>query len=420
MNNKKGSTSIFLAFILTAMIALTAAFIYAAKQTAVFSSCDGLLTLAGKSLLSEFDLNLKASYGLFAFEANGSQMKSDILDYTDYSLHTLQSGRATPIENINVETGNYSLGVPAVLKKQILDYMKFAMAEQIFQSESDVKSEIEKEETGGKPPDAKRERTLRNQKVRNMLPSAALKGSGTGFVQWIKEQGSRLASIEEVFRESSQAYLINRYILEHFKYGLDNATGGPQERNTFFDHEVEYILEGNCSNKKNKEEVRKGLVLMRSSLNAAYLYLDSEKRAATLAAAELLTPGPMAAVTQAILTGTWALAEAENDVKLLGQGKPVNLFKSKSTWATDLNSVLTNKAQGCIDIGSREGLFYRDYLMIFLNLENEAIKLARVMDLMQINMKGIYNRDFLLSSCACGFYLKVQINGKERTYDFKY
>lgn len=417
MNNKKGSTSIFLVFILTAMIALTAAFIYAAKQTTVFSYCDGLLNLAGKSLLSEFDLNLKAVYGLFAFDANGSQMKSDILDYTEYSL---QSGGSTQIGNISVETGGYSLGNPAVLKEQILDYMKFAMAEQIFKSEAKVKSKEKSREAHKKPQDTKKDRTLRNRKIRNTLPSAALEGSGMGFVQWVKELGSRLGNIEEMFRESSQVYLVNRYILEHFKYGLGSAAGGPEEKNTFFDHEVEYILEGDCSNKKNKEEVRKGLVLIRSSLNAAYLYLDSEKRAATLAAAELLTPGPMAAVTQAALTGTWALAEAENDVKLLAQGKPVVFFKNKATWATDLDSILKNQTKGCIDTGSREGLFYRDYLMIFLYLENETVKLARVMDLMQINMKGTYNRDFLLSSCACGFHLKAQINGKERTYDFKY
>lgn len=417
MNNKKGSTSIFLVFILTAMIALTTAFIYAAKQTAVFSYCDGLLNLAGKSLLSEFDLNLKTAYGLFAFEANGSQMKSDILDYTGYSL---QSGDHPPIKNISVDAGGYSLGIPTVLKEQILDYMKFAMAEQIIKPEADAKSQTKKEETYEKPQSTKKDRTLRNEKIQTTLPSAALQGSGTGFVQWIKELGSRLGSIDEMFKESSQSYLVNRYILEHFKYGLDNTTGGPQEKNTFFDHEVEYILEGNYSNKKNKEEVRKGLILMRSSLNAAYLYIDTEKRAATLAAAELLTPGPMAAVTQAVLIGTWALAEAENDAKLLGQGKTVVLFKSKSTWATDLDSVLNNKTKGCIDTGSREGLSYRDYLMIFLHLEHETIKLSRVMDLIQINMKGTYNQDFLLSSCVCGFHLKAQINGKEKTYDFKY
>lgn len=417
MNNKKGSTSIFLMFILTAMIALTAAFIYVAKQTAVFSYCDGLLNLAGKSLLSEFDLNLKSAYGLFAFEANGNQMKSDILDYTGYSL---QSDSNTQIGDISVETEGYSLGTPAVLKEQILDYMKFAMAQQVFKPESAAKSKAETDETHEKPQAEKKDRTLRNQKIRGTLPSASLEGDRMGFVQWVRELGSRLGSIEEIFKESSQAYLVNRYILEHFKYGLDSATGGPEEKSTFFEHEVEYILEGDCSNKKNKEEVRKGLVLMRSSLNAAYLYLDSEKRAATLAAAELLTPGPMAAVTQAALTGTWALAEAENDAKLLAQGKPVVFFKTKSTWATDLDSVLNNKTKGCIDTGSRSGLSYRDYLMIFLHLENETLKLTRVMDLMQINMKGTYKQDFLLSSCACGFYLKAQINGKERTYDFKY
>ena len=97
-------------------------------------------------------------------------------------------------------------------------------------------------------------------------------------------------------------------------------------------------MEGDYSNEKNYEKTRRGLVLFRSSLNAIYLYVNPQKRAETLAAAEILTPGPAAVVTQAVLIGTWSLAEAENDAKLLERGKPVALFKDDRTWATDLQS----------------------------------------------------------------------------------
>ena len=87
----------------------------------------------------------------------------------------------------------------------------------------------------------------------------------------------------------------------HFKNKIDRPSSEP----SFFENEVEYILEGDYSNEKNYEKTRRGLVLFRSSLNAIYLYVNPQKRAETLAAAEILTPGPAAVVTQAVLIGTW-------------------------------------------------------------------------------------------------------------------
>lgn len=405
MNNKRGSVSIFLALILTAMIAVTAGLIYGAKHAAAFSFCDGVLNLSGKSILSEFSLELKQDYGLFAFENSGSSLKRDLAEYIGYAL---DQNDAAEVGNLRVDTGDYSLGNIRVFKDQILEYMKFAMANSLLEGP--------KEEAHTQQEEGKSGRTLRNKKIIHGLPSAPLSDSRSVFSQWADSLASRIGNVDEVFRENTKSYLVNRYMIETFKHARESR----KEHSTFFEYEVEYILEGNYSDQKNLAGVRRGIVLMRSGLNAAYLYLNSEKRNIILAAAELLTPGPAAAVTQAALTGTWALAEAENDAGLLLQGKPVAFFKSDDSWATDLDSILKGSINGCVDTGCREGLYYKDYLMIFLHVQSEPVKLYRAMDLIQINMKGNYREDFLLQWCSCGLQLKAEISGKERVYDFKY
>ena len=81
MNNKRGSTSVFLVFILTSMIFLIAAFIYAAKEISSESYEDGLLGLASRSVLSEFHTELKERYDIFAFESHGMEAERDIRGY---------------------------------------------------------------------------------------------------------------------------------------------------------------------------------------------------------------------------------------------------------------------------------------------------------------------------------------------------
>lgn len=413
--NKKGSTSIFLLFILAAMVMMATAFVYAAKRVALTSYCDGLLHLAGRSVLSEFDLELKERYGLFAFERTGGQVVQIVEEDVNYALQLEDEPR---LKEIQVDFDK-QLGNAAVIKGQILAHMKFALASDVLdrvvdnrdQEAGDSSKESEKNRKDGT-----KDRTLRNRKIIDSLPSFPLKDSTFGFVEWVEQVKSQLGDLESIFDNTKDAYLVNRYIMEHFK----NAQGGPDEYDTFFTNEVEYILEGDYSNKENYDQVRKGIVLLRSGLNAVHLYLDGEKQAETLAAAEMLTPGPGALLTQAVMIGTWSLAEAENDARLLEKGKPVALFKDKSTWATDLDAVLNDWNEGCIDTGNDKGLHYEDYLMVFLHFQDETVKLARVMDLIQINMKGTYERDFLIKTYNGGFRMKANVSGKERAYEFKY
>ena len=97
MRNKKGSASVFLVFILTAMVALTAVFIYAAKRAAVISYGDGILNLACRSALSEFNLELKDRYGLFAFEKTGEEVEAQIKE--DSGLRAARSSRGARQQN---------------------------------------------------------------------------------------------------------------------------------------------------------------------------------------------------------------------------------------------------------------------------------------------------------------------------------
>ncbi|MCB6993159.1 DUF5702 domain-containing protein [bacterium 210820-DFI.6.37] len=406
--NKKGAVSVFLLMILTAMIAMTAAFIYAARESAVRSFGDGVLNLSMRSVLSRFDLDLKQRYGLFAFEETG-QEAAILRSFADYSFS--DSGIAR-LEKIEVSEGEYSLGNFQVLKKQVMAHMKLAAAK-------DLLSNLEKRnlnKKSGEKTKGIRDRTLRNRKIIEGLPSAPFRDSSPGLSDRIEELKSNLGSVGEVFDKTKDSYLLDRYILLYFK----SLTTGPEEEASFFDCEVEYILEGACGNKENREKTQQGLVLFRSALNAVFLYTNPEKRAETLAAAELLTPGPAALITQTVLIGTWSLAEADNDVRLLSAGKPVALLKSNESWAIDLDAVLNNKTEGCVDTGNRNGLYYEDYLMIFLHFMNEKLKLARMADLIQINMKGTCDRDFLIRGSGGGLRLKAKINGREYEYDTEY
>ena len=70
--------------------------------------------------------------------------------------------------------------------------------------------------------------------------------------------------------------------------------------------------------------------------------------------------------------------------------------------------------------GNSKGQDYEDYLRFILSFTERKVKLARIMDLIQINMKGNHNRDFLIREYNCGFRLEAEINGNRFSYDHVY
>ncbi len=202
----------------------------------------------------------------------------------------------------------------------------------------------------------------------------------------------------------------------HFKNAQNQNTG----KETFFLNEAEYILKGKMSDEDNRKAFRGDLLLLRNVPNLIFIYGDPVKKAELTAAAALITPGPGAIITQLILAEAWALAESENDVRLLEHGKKVPIYKTSITWAVDLQSIVDNKEVEYIDTKSTTGLTYQGYLQVFLFFQDKSTQLTRVMDLIQINMQGNYDGSFLIRDYNLGFDFKAKIDGREYAYKHKY
>src|SRR5665648_151183 len=76
MISKKGFSSVFLTMVFGSMIMLTFAFINISSMKAMESSCNAVFSLAGQSILSEFDLTLKEKYGLIAFGLDNKEIEN--------------------------------------------------------------------------------------------------------------------------------------------------------------------------------------------------------------------------------------------------------------------------------------------------------------------------------------------------------
>ena len=95
-------------------------------------------------------------------------------------------------------------------------------------------------------------------------------------------------------------------------------------------------------------------------------------------------------------------------------------MKTRSDWCVSLEGVAEGVGQGYINNHSNTGMKYEDYLMVLLSFCNREGKLARMLDLMQLNIQGTYDRDFLILTSQTGFSYSVRINGREYQYEEKY
>ena len=222
-------------------------------------------------------------------------------------------------------------------------------------------------------------------------------------------------SSDGFFKAGTKKYMKIKYMFDRFY----TASSTDFSEDSFFRDEVEYIIEGRKSDKENIDEVKEDVIAIRTALNAAYIASDEKKMAELLLLAEAVTPGPEAIATRAAMIAVWAAAEAENDWKLLSTNRRVPLFKTAKSWAT-ASSVISDGTKKTVEPEVLSGFDYDDYLMILLLGVSDEISTARMMDLIEINLKGTYAGAFDLESCHTGFAFEVYVNGRKYTFDEKY
>ena len=392
LTDKKGVTAVFLTIIAGAVLSCVIVFIQLAASAASVSYCGNLFNLAGRSVLSEFDLELKSRYGIIAFSRDNSSIVNELKKYVKY---TVTDDRYIRLGEVSVDMKDYCLMDCEIFEEQITESVN-------------CKNLIGTEKNSG--PVQTGDRTLRNSRTINALPSKGM--TDTPSVYALVSNIKNLTGISQLWKNGSREYLTTVYMFGVFKSGMSPA----DEENSFFRNEIEYIIEGKKSDAANRSAVRADLLKLRTLLNSIYIYSSPKMMKEALLLAETITPGPEAVITQAALIAAWAAMEAELDIKTLDEGGKVPVFKDPSSWKTDINGkVVAGKGEF-----EERGYDYEGYLKILLTSLKKEVRLTRMMDLIQINLQGTYSEDFYIKDCYRGFKFEAQVNGRKMKYDEKY
>lgn len=218
-------------------------------------------------------------------------------------------------------------------------------------------------------------------------------------------QGTGLVPENEHPEEDLDAVTFDRYLLE--KCG----TWREKKEGSRLSYEVEYILFGKESDRENLSAMAGRLLLVRSALNLSFLLSDAKRKeeartfARTLSSV-LLHPALEPVFTTAVLIA-WSYVESVKDVKTLLSGRKVPLIKTDADWSTDVSDI-TSPGGVSAGQGSEHGLTYRDYLQIFLFMENETEKTRRFLDICEMDLRLTPgNEAFRIDWCLDAFCVQA-------------
>ena len=411
--NERGSVSVFLILLLLAAIIAVGSLSEAAISTATRSYGYSVLDLAGRSVLSEYDRELRSRYGLFGLSTSEEKVAERLEFYTEASFtkeKDIIDFFRIRNNKYEVDLSMYALTQPDLLENQILQEMGFELGLELLsifdftayaEEQAQERSEIKERRT---------ERTLRNIDISSQLPSK-LHQLHKGFLPDLLLDAEEFADLAKAGKKLGKDAVINLYIIRHFRDRND-----PKDwSNTFFVNEIEYILFGADSDSKNRSMTKTALLFFRTAMNFQHIMSDADKQGAIQRLAAILTPGPEAIATQLALATTWAGAEAFVDWEKLDQGYKVPLIKESEDWAISLD----NAVEGILNLWSSpaekqdKGLSYKDHLLLFLFVRDRTTKLIRIMDLIQLNLIGDHDSSFQMSGCYSGFdyYLQTERTG---------
>ncbi len=400
---KKGSYIVFLTMFLSGMILMSGAVINASHTKAIDSSCEDLGRVWANSILGEYDRALRDRYGLYGYYGNEDLVREKL---ETYARRSFAKKKYIKMGDIVCHMQDYKLMDLSSMKNQISHLMISLWKPVPFEEE--ISGEISGDDASS---DQIPCRYISAGWIIEALPSHIYEGSSAGG-SWLGGNVSEIA-----------------YIFKSFKDHVDNRDLGK----TYFDNEIEYIISGKLNDEKSRKAVYDKMFIERNGMNLIYLYSCTEKRQAALEAAEILTPGPEAIITQAIILETWAFLEARNDMALLYDGKSVPVFKKDENWALGLETAIesefvedehgeldTRESKKYIEPKSIEGEDYGDYLKTLLLTVPERKRLLRIMDLIQINMKYAYCDYFLMDDYYYGLKYEMTVNGKRHDFEERF
>lgn len=315
--------------IMSSLIILILLFVRLACGYAASSVSANICALAGRSVLSEYNKELQARYGVFAVYSSDPALTRLSKFYVDESLPVGRGIVKLKETDVSASGEKYPALDTERFRKQVRKLTASAAIKDI--------------EENGLLPAVKLSRTVKTAK----LPSRLLGYSSRVLVSF---SGG-------ILQLSPQSVLEDEYIMAV----CSNYRSSRPD--TWLKLETEYILYGNGSDKENLACVRRSLYALRLAVNEGKYLTETG---------------------EAISSTAMAIAKTEEEVETIMNG------------------------------GEADGLDYEAYLRILLGLLAKKEKLARLMDIMEINLQKIDKTDFAFRDYAYGFDLAVSFKSNGR------
>ena len=431
IRTKKGSSMVITAVMFLGFALCVAASVGVSRRLVVSSECEAFGRVWTKAVLSEYDVHLLEDYSIMAYFGNDSDVTAKLNAYLDYSA----AGKLDAvITGANADLTGYELGDPANFRKALrLGFASNAASELLNgmgRTFRDLDSMDGYEEEG---------RVINDRVVLDTLPSGGAGGSVSADT--LTENAQSMGDENTVRSRIAGAGAEILLIVNSF----NNHVTASDDKEHFFVNEWEYIIRGSPDDEVNYRACRRRLFLARNALNLLSLYRDPAKVEIVIAVAEAITPGPLGIITQVIVAEAWAALETEADLDELYSDGRVPVLKTPEQWKTGLGAVLDSddvrrklddesrenldEKRGELDgiagipvnaVQIREGLNYDEYMMVMILAMNENTRLLRIMDLVQINMKYRYYKDFNMMEYYIGTRFTIDANGRTHVFEDQY
>ncbi len=433
--NKMGSSMVLTAIIFLGFAMCTAAAVGVSRRLVVSSECETFGRLWTKAVLSEYDIHLLDDFSIMAYFGNDAEVTEKVDSYLKYSA---QGKLDAVIKGANADLTGYELGDPDNFRKALRLGFTASAASELINGRGRTYRGMPADDPDDETADAEG-RVIGNSVVLDTLPSRGM-GSGVSsdtLIEKARSVGDEKGLMNMMANASAEVLLTVK--------SLNNHVTKADDKDHLLINEWEYIIKGSPDDDVNYIACRKRLFLARNALNLAALYKDPAKVEMIVSVAETITPGPLGALTQLVIAEAWAALETEEDLETLYTDGRVPVLKTPEQWKTGLGAVLDSdevkeklddeskelleeKKDEVSDITKRlrnvtqikDGLNYDEYLMLMIMSMNENTRLLRIMDLVQINMKYRYYRDFNLMEYYTGTRFTIEANGRDHVFEDAY
>ncbi len=427
--------TVFFALIFTVLLSFILSVLEGVKIGATKLKAECSFSVAANSVLGEYHIELLNQYDLFYVDTSYLTDAPDYhnveMRFWDYLDKNFQ-GEILSTELVGITLATDCNGV--FFRKQVSDYMKDKIGLSYIEEMTAMYEEVSVKGFLDEKEDTISQQSFNNQEdiseetwqivetqfsyeeAKNVKKSFALesvvKEGNELSKKWVDVKGcvSQRECIVGTGKNRDIDFLDKIYFMEYVFEKMSHYSS--VKKQGILDYEIEYLLGGDGSDYTNLSSVVKQLLLLREGSNLLYLASDKEKMSLIKefsTAVALLTLCPeVEPILTASIVAAWSYIESKEDVRILLDGGKIPLFKTKSTWNTDLDSAISLSFFSSAQKECEEGMGYEEYLKLLFLFSEDRNLTYRALDIIEMNVRNTDgNETFRMDGCAEDFVVNI-------------